>query len=61
MIACVLVVPFALIMGSLRGIPLGWRLVDCCFGILGFIPLWYCRRSIQELAGLAAEQNLQTK
>jgi hypothetical protein len=50
MIACVLVVPFALVMGEVRGIPFGWRLVDCSFGILGIIPLWFCRRYIRELA-----------
>jgi len=52
MIACVLVVPFALIMGSLREIPLGWRLIDCSFGILGIIPLWFCRKQIKELTKL---------
>ncbi len=49
MIACVLVVPFALIMGGLRGIPVGWRLIDCCFGGFGIIPLWPCRRFIVQL------------
>jgi hypothetical protein len=43
-IACLLVVPLALICGSLRGIPLGWRLIDCSFGVFGGIPLWYCLR-----------------
>jgi hypothetical protein len=50
MIACALVVPFALVMGSIREIPLGWRLIDCSFGIFGIIPLWFCRRLIQQLA-----------
>ena len=50
MIACVLVVPFALVMGSVREIPLGWRLIDCSFGIFGIIPLWFCRRLIKRLA-----------
>lgn len=50
MIACVLVVPFALVMGGVRGIPMGWRLIDCSFGALGMIPLWLCRRQIQRLA-----------
>ncbi len=53
MIACVLVVPFALGMGAVRGIPIGWRLIDCSFGVLGIIPLWLCRREIQALARLA--------
>jgi hypothetical protein len=48
MIACALVVPFALVMGSVRGIPLGWRLIDCSFGIIGIIPLWLCRRLIKQ-------------
>jgi hypothetical protein len=39
MIACLLVVPLALICGPIRGIPWGWRLIDCSFGIFGLIPL----------------------
>jgi len=50
MIACGLIVPFALAMGSVRGIPFGWRLMDCAFGIIGILPLWFCRRLIQQLA-----------
>lgn len=50
MIACALVVPFALAMGSVRGIPFGWRLIDCSFGVFGIIPLWFCRRLIKQLA-----------
>jgi hypothetical protein len=46
-IACILIVPTALICGSIRGIPLFWRLIDCSFGILGIIPLWICRRYIK--------------
>lgn len=49
MIACALVVPFALVMGGVRGIPFGWRLIDCSFGIFGLIPLWFCRRLIKQL------------
>jgi hypothetical protein len=52
MIACALVVPFALGMGAVRGIPLGWRLIDCSFGVFGIVPLWLCRRYVQELARL---------
>jgi hypothetical protein len=50
MIACVLVVPFALVMGGIRGIPFAWRLIDCSFGVFGIVPLWLCRREIQQLA-----------
>ncbi len=49
LIACTLVVPWALVFGGLRGIPLGWRLIDCSFGILGAVPLWFCRRWAREL------------
>jgi hypothetical protein len=52
MIACVLVIPFALIMGGIREIPLEWRLIDCSFGLLGIIPLWLCRREINKLSAL---------
>jgi hypothetical protein len=51
MIACALVVPFAVIAGHFRGIPLGWRLIDCSFGVIGIIPLWYCRRLVEKLGG----------
>ncbi|MEI6194215.1 MAG: hypothetical protein WCS42_07780 [Verrucomicrobiota bacterium] len=47
MIACALVVPFALCMGAVREIPIGWRLIDCSFGVLGIIPLWLCRHEIK--------------
>jgi hypothetical protein len=49
LIACVLVVPYAFAFGGLRGIPIWWRLVDCSFGVFGFIPLWLCRRWAMEL------------
>jgi hypothetical protein len=49
MIACVLVIPFAFIFGGIRGIPVWWRLIDCSFGVLGFIPLWLCNRWSGEL------------
>ena len=49
LIACALVVPWALIFGAVRGIPVWWRLIDCSFGILGFVPLWLCRIWAKEL------------
>jgi hypothetical protein len=52
LIACLLVIPFALVMGPIRGIPFYWRLIDCSFGVLGTVPLFYCRRCIMELAKL---------
>ena len=38
-IACIAVIPFALITGQFRGIPLNWRLIDCSFGIVGLATL----------------------
>jgi hypothetical protein len=49
LICCAAVIPLALFCGPLRGIPLGWRLIDCSFGIVGAIPLLICRRQIGEL------------
>lgn len=46
LIACAGVIPLAFIAGHLRGIPLGWSLIDSGFGVLGSIPLLFCRRSI---------------
>ncbi|MBN2501006.1 MAG: hypothetical protein JXB38_09540 [Anaerolineales bacterium] len=50
LIACVLVVPVALIMGPIRDIPFFWQVIDCSFGVFGFIPLWLVRRDILRLA-----------
>jgi hypothetical protein len=50
MIACVLVIPLALICGQIRGIPFYWRLLDCSFGVFGIVPLWLARRSIRQVA-----------
>ena len=52
LIACVLVIPYALVFGGLRGIPIWWRLIDCSFGVFGFIPLWFCRKWTSELEKL---------
>jgi hypothetical protein len=53
-IACISVVPLALIAGPLRGIPPPWRLIDCSFGIFGAIPLLICLNRVKRL-----EQHLQ--
>lgn len=49
MIACLLVIPLALICGPIRGIPLYWQLIDCSFGVLGLIPLAIVRRMILDI------------
>ena len=46
MIACILIIPFAFIAGHFRGIPIGWRLIDCAFGVIGIIPLSICLSKI---------------
>ncbi len=58
MIACVLVVPYAFLFGGLRGIPMWWRLVDCSFGVFGFVPLWFCRKWAGELDDKYKSSNL---
>jgi hypothetical protein len=55
LIACAAVIPFALVMGQLRGIPLFWRLVDCSFGAGGMIPLLYCKRLLPRLEAAPPE------
>jgi len=52
MIACVMVLPFALVAGGLRGLPIWWRLIDCSFGVIGFIPLWISYRKAQKMEEL---------
>jgi hypothetical protein len=57
LIACAAIIPLALICGPLRGIPFGWRLIDCSFGIVGAIPLLLCRKYVGELEELESEQD----
>lgn len=52
MIACAAILPLAFICGPLRGIPFYWQLIDCSFGVVGIIPLWWCRRLTLRLAAL---------
>jgi hypothetical protein len=56
LIACGLVIPYALGFGALRGIPFWWRLIDCSFGVFGALPLWYCRQWSLELERLLLER-----
>jgi len=46
MIACVLVIPLALICGPIRGIPWFWRMIDCSFGVFGLALLATIRNMI---------------
>jgi succinate-acetate transporter protein len=49
MIACVLVIPLALIAGAIREIPIAWQLIDMSFGVFGLIPLIIVYRLIRRL------------
>ncbi len=55
MIACVLIIPFAIIAGHFRSIPFGWRLIDCAFGIIGLIPLGICLSKINAIENKMTE------
>ncbi|MEX0775067.1 MAG: hypothetical protein WD042_05060 [Phycisphaeraceae bacterium] len=53
LIACAGVILLALFAGQIRGIPLGWRLIDCSFGVLCAVPLILCWRWIGQLERIA--------
>ncbi len=50
-VACLLVVPLALIAGPVRGIPFYWQLIDCSFGVVGVLPLLYALRLLRRHSG----------
>jgi hypothetical protein len=57
MLVCALVPLWALVLGSIRGIPLWWRVIDALFGVVGFVPMWLCDswiRSVERRAGYGA-------
>ena len=49
MIACMGIIPLALICGQIREIPLYWRIIDCSFGVFGMIPLLILHKLIKRL------------
>ena len=49
MLACVCVLPLALIAGTARDIPWFHIVIDCCFGIFGLIPLLIVKKWIGRL------------
>ena len=49
-IACILVIPLAVIAGPIRQIPVFHILIDCSFGVLGIVPLLLCKKWIKRLA-----------
>lgn len=58
LIACTGVLPLALIAGHVRGIPVGWRLIDCSFAVLCAIPLLVCRRHLDRLEQTPSQTNV---
>lgn len=50
LVTCVGVIPLALICGAIRDVPIFWRLFDCSFGVLGALPLLYCRKLGKEIS-----------
>ena len=49
LIACAGIIPLAFIGGSVRDIPVFWRLIDCSFGVFGSLPLLYVLHLIKKL------------
>jgi hypothetical protein len=50
LVACGLVIPYAILFGQVRQIPAFWTFVDSLFGMIGFALLWYVRREIGKFA-----------
>jgi hypothetical protein len=49
MLACVAIIPLAFIAAPTRHIPIFHVLIDCSFGVLGLVPLYFCRKWIRQL------------
>jgi hypothetical protein len=49
MISCIMIFPLAFICGNIRQIPFFWQLIDCSFGVIGFVLLNICYRNIKKL------------
>lgn len=56
MIMCACVIPAALICGAVRDIPFYWQLIDCSFGIFGFIPLYVLHRLVKKLEAITGKR-----
>ena len=53
MISCILVPILAFIAAPIRQIPWYWTLLDCSFGVLGIIPLYFARKWTRRLESMA--------
>ncbi len=50
LIACVGIIPLAIIAGGIRGLPVGWQLIDISFGVIAAIPLTFALILTRRLA-----------
>jgi len=57
LVLCAGVIPLALIAGEVRGIPLGWRMIDCSFGVGGALPLLYCLHLTRRMERLSEPED----
>ena len=48
--ACLLIIPVAFICGAMREVPIGWRFIDCSFGVIGAIPLLYVLALVRKMS-----------
>ena len=49
MLACLLILPLAFVCGPVRGIPFFHQLIDCAFGLIGFVYLFFIYKKINQL------------
>lgn len=49
MIACIAIFPLAFICGPIRGIPFFHQLIDCSFGVFGFLFLLFIYKKINRI------------
>lgn len=57
-IACLLVIPTAIICGAIRSVPWWWRAIDCSFGVIGFIPLRVAERLARGISSNPAKAQI---
>jgi hypothetical protein len=48
-IASILIFPLAFIAGPIREIPVFWSLIDCSFGVVAGVLLWWTRTRVKQL------------
>ena len=50
--SCVIIFPVAFIFGPIRNIPFEHQLIDCSFGVIGLLVLYFTRKKIKQLERL---------